>query len=97
MTFDKLFPAGVLKKIPNKPPTEADPVVYAKLFYPDFGWTWYVMSVDPSLVAYCYVEGFEKECGDVSIQELLETKGKLGYPIERDLYWKPKKLSEVRQ
>ena len=41
------------------------------------------------------VEGLEKELGYFSLAELETTKGPLNLPIERDLHWKPTKLSDI--
>ena len=46
---------------------------------------------------YGLVDGLEVELGYFSLRELEEVRGKLGLPIERDLHWTPKPLSEVRQ
>jgi hypothetical protein len=42
------------------------------------------------------VRGHEVELGYFSLRELEEVRGPSGLRIERDLYWKPKPLSEVR-
>lgn len=36
-----------------------------------------------------WVEGFEKEWGYFSLDELAEARGPLGLPIERDLHFVP--------
>ena len=41
---------------------------------------------------YGYVEGFEKEWGCFSLEQLKEVKGPFGLKIERDLYWEPKEV-----
>ncbi|KKK73645.1 hypothetical protein LCGC14_2891750 [marine sediment metagenome] len=41
------------------------------------------------------VDGFEKEYGTFSMQELVEHRGQLGLPIERDIHWKPRPLKEL--
>ena len=43
------------------------------------------------------VAGHEIELGYFSLCELEEAKGPLGLPIERDLYFKPKTLKELKE
>lgn len=74
---------------------EQDPMVIYKFFYPDFDWAWYAIEFDGKDTFYGLVDGFEEELGYFSLSELLSNKGKLGLPIERDLYFKPCRLSEI--
>jgi hypothetical protein len=41
------------------------------------------------------VDGHAKELGYVSLNELMSVRGPMGLPIERDLYWSPKKLGDI--
>ena len=41
------------------------------------------------------VRGFELEWGYFALEELQSVRGPLGLAIERDLYWTPKKWSEI--
>ena len=75
----------------------ADPLVICKFFMPDFHWTWYGIEFDGEDTFFGYVAGDEKELGYFSLSELREMRGKLGCPMERDLYFKPQPLSEVRR
>ncbi len=43
------------------------------------------------------VAGHEFELGYISLSELEQTTGPLGLHIERDLYFKPTPLSEIRK
>lgn len=94
-----LIPKDLLTKIPKLYTSEhdPDPMVWVKLFYPDFSWTWYIIEYDGNDICYGYVEGFENELGYFSLNELRETKGSLGLPIERDRYWQPRRLSELKK
>lgn len=77
---------------------ESNPMCRVKLFTPDSNWTWYVIEYDPETkTAFGYVVGFEAELGYFSLRELEELHGPVGLSIERDLYWEPKPLSEVKQ
>lgn len=74
---------------------EKPPMGRIKLFDPTGSWTWYVNSYDPDRrVAYGRVAGFEKEYGEFAMRELVGFRGRFGLPIERDLWWKPRPLSE---
>ena len=88
-----------LKSVPKIRDTaeEMDPVCRVKLFYPDFNWTWYVIESDGQDECFGLVEGWEVELGSFSLEELFNTKGKLGCPIEMDLYFKPDRLSEIKK
>ena len=70
----------------------------AKLFSPYNGWTWYITEMDP-VTGQCFglVEGFEKEIGYFGLTELAETTVFGGVPaVERDLYWQPMTLGEIK-
>lgn len=58
-----------------------------KFFYPDAAWTWYGVEFDGDDLLFGLVDGFEKELGYFRLSELLENRGKLGLPIERDFYF----------
>lgn len=75
---------------------EADPLVRAKFFFPDFSWTWYAIEFDGKDTFYGFVDGDFPELGYFSLSELLNNRGKYGCPIERDLYFKPCRLSQLR-
>ena len=70
----------------------------AKLFSPYSGWTWYITEMDP-VTGQCFglVDGFEREIGYFDLTELAETTVFGGVPaVERDLYWKPRTLGEIK-
>lgn len=72
-----------------------DPIALVKIFDPGGSWTWYVAAYDPEThEAYGLVDGFEAEVGYFSFDELVEVRSRFRLPLERDLYWTPKKLSE---
>jgi hypothetical protein len=87
------------KQLPALGATEkqADPQVLLKLFTPDSSWTWYVTEFDGKDSFFGLVVGFEIELGYFSLSELEATTGPLGLHVERDLYFKPTPLSEVRK
>ena len=71
-------------------------IALAKFFTPDSNWSWYVTEYDPvERVCFGLVEGFEKELGYFSLDELESIKGPLGLAIERDIYFEPTKLQDL--
>lgn len=74
-----------------------DPVVVCKFFYPDFHWTWYAIEFDGKDTFFGYVAGDFPELGYFTLSELEATRGALGCPIERDMFFAPQPLSEVRK
>ena len=75
---------------------EKDPLVSAKLFNPVGGETWFIIEYDPEAqLAFCYVEGMDvDELGLTSLAEMESLKLPFGLTIERDLHFKPRRLSE---
>ena len=76
--------------------TDADPIVQGKFFTPDGQWTWYAVEFDGDDTFFGLVKGLETEMGYFSLSELQEIRGHLGLPVERDLYFEPKRLSTLR-
>ena len=67
-----------------------------KFFTPDASWTWYATEYDPKeRVFFGLVDGFEKELGYFSLDELESIKGVLGLGIERDLWFEPVPLKAL--
>ena len=74
-------------------------LAHAKLLSPFSQWTWYITEIDPA-TGQCFglVEGLEKEIGYFNLTELAETTVFGGVPaVERDLYWEPKTLGEIKR
>ena len=76
-----------------------DPVIIAKLFNPQGAGTWYATEYDPKAkMFFGYVSIFgdwNDEWGSFSLAELESYKGPWGLGIERDLYWREKRASQV--
>ena len=70
----------------------------AKLFSPYNGWRWYITEWDTETgLCFGLVEGFESELGYFDLTELSEVTVFGGVPaVERDLYWEPQTLDEIR-
>jgi hypothetical protein len=94
----KLIPKALARKLPPLYATEniQNPIVQCKFFYPDFDWTWYGIEFDGDDIFFGFVDGDFPELGYFCLKELLNTRGKLGLSIERDLYFEPCPLSELR-
>ena len=94
----ELMPEEVRERMPGLYKQEKlgpDALAYVKYFTPDSSWTWYAIEFDGEDTFFGLVEGFEKELGYFSLDELRTVKGPMGLPIERDLYWEPKTLREI--
>jgi|SRR5581483_7404342 len=77
---------------------EADPVVYAKFFLPGTNWTWYVtegQEQDDDFLFFGFVIGLESEFGYFLLSELESARAPLGFSVERDVYFKEGKLTDV--
>ena len=100
----KLMTVELGKNIPalraNENAADPDAVLApAKLFSPYNGWRWYVTEWDAETgLCFGLVDGFETELGYFDLTELAETTVFGGIPaIERDLYWTPKTIGEIRR
>ena len=71
-------------------------VAYVKFFTPDGSWTWYATEFDGEDLFFGLVDGQFAELGYFRLSELAEGRGPLGLRIERDRYWEPRTLGEVR-
>jgi hypothetical protein len=74
-----------------------DPVARVKFFTPWTNWTWYATEFDGGDTFFGLVVGHETELGYSSLAELESVSGPAGLKIERDRYFKPTKLSEIRK
>ncbi len=96
----ELFPDSVRKQLPALYSTEheSDPLMIVKFFTPDGAWTWYASEYDgEDELFFGWVDGFEQELGYFSLVELRDARGLFGLPIERDIHFKPTRLSEVKR
>jgi hypothetical protein len=98
----KLLTKEILSKLPplysqeNNP----DPTVWVKFFDPTGSWTWYATEGSQEgddFIFFGLVDGFEEELGNFSLNELSSVRGKFGLGIERDMYFTPKPLSQVKR
>lgn len=70
---------------------DIDPKPVIKLFTPDAGATWLITEADPAdphhLFGLCDLGLGQPELGYVSLAEIRSVRGRLGLPVERDLYF----------
>lgn len=99
--MDDLIPISLRASIPTLYETEdtKDPLCHIKLFTPDSNWTWYVIELfkEDMDTCYGYVQGLENELGYFSLKELRTIKGFLGLAVERDVFFKPTSLSQIKK
>jgi hypothetical protein len=98
----KLLTKEIMSKLPPlySQETNPDPMVHVKFFDPTGSWTWYAIEGSPEdddFIFFGLVQGFEEELGNFSLNELSSIKGRMGLGIERDMYFTPKPLSQVRK
>ena len=95
----RLLTKELRKKLPALGTTDGqeNATVICKFFTPDSSWSWYITEFDQEDTFFGLVVGFEVELGYISLSELEATTGPLGLHVERDLYFKPTPLSEIRK
>lgn len=94
----ELLTKEIRAKLPKLYSTEneKDPMVVCKFFTPWSNWTWYATEFDGQDTFFGYVVGQDCELGYFSLSELQGVNGPFGIGIERDLYFKPQRLSQVK-
>ena len=95
----ELIPKNLLNRIPILYETEEqnNPIAYVKLFLD--GWTWFIteISIDNNICFGYVISPFGAELGYFSLEEIKSIKGSLGIGVERDLSFKPTKLSIIKK
>ena len=95
----KLLTKELLKKLPpigHSIETKEEPQAIVKWFTPNSNWTWYVAEYDPENgMCWGLVDGFEKEFGFFTIDEIQKLKGPLKLPIERDMWFEKCNLNSL--
>ena len=74
-----------------------DAKALVKFFTPDSHWTWYASEFDGKDTFFGLVIGDEIELGYFTLSELESALGPMGLAIERDRYFSPKTLRELRE
>ena len=102
MARQKLLTKALEKKLPPLYAQEKkgdNAIAYAKFFSPYSNWTWYATEYDPETRTFFgLIFGLETELGYFSLDEMEEVRGPAGAQgIERDAYYKPQTLGEIRR
>ena len=104
----KLLTKEIRKKLPKLYAQDGkgnDAIAHVKFFTPWTHWTWWATEGEPVLdddgnevdfTFFGLVNGFEKEVGYWSLGELESVKGPFGLKIERDLYFDPTPVGNLR-
>lgn len=94
----KLLTKADLKKLPPLYSQDGNPdaKAFVKFFTPDSNWTWYASEFDGEDTFFGLVDGFDKELDYFSLSELQSVKGGFGLPVEKDLWFKPAKLTDLK-
>jgi hypothetical protein len=108
----ELLPEELRKQLPPlySQEQEQDPLVICKFFHPLSPWTWYASEGSPvdadgyyntdkekvDFLFFGWVYGDQPELGYFSLSEL-ESVTVMGLGMERDLHFKPMRLSEVKK
>lgn len=78
---------------------KVDPWVVCKFFLPGTYWSWYVLEGEEregEFEFFGLVRGHEIELGYFRLSDLEGIRGPWGLRVERDLYFKKTRLSQVR-
>ena len=95
----KLLTKEIKQKLPPIGTTanQIDPIAIVKFFNPCGIGTWWACEFDPeSRIFFGKADLGFPELGTFSLDELQSYKGPLGLGIERDMYFKPKPLSQCK-
>ncbi len=95
----ELIPKEIKEQIPSLYATENqnNPIIFVKLFLDS--WTWYIteLSIDGDIAFGDVVSSVGAELGYFSLDEIKGIKGSLGIGVERDLEFKPTRLSVIKK
>jgi hypothetical protein len=93
-----LLTEALKKQLPPLYATEQedDPMVICKFFYPDCSMTWYAIEFDGQDIFFGWVDSDCPELGYFTLHEMQQTRSKWGLPIERDSYFQPCRLSQLK-
>lgn len=103
----KLLTDEIRKSLPSLYSSEEDPdpIARVKFLAPWTDWTWYAVEFDGEDLFWGLVCGFERECGYFSLSwqcgyfrlsELESVRGPAELTVERDLYFNPTPLSQLK-
>lgn len=95
----ELLTSKDIKQIPGLYEQEGkgkNALAYVKLFTPDSNFTWYITEYNADeKLCFGLIDGFEKELGYFSLNEIEQIKGSMGLSVERDISFQPTKLKDL--
>lgn len=95
----ELLSISLINKIPplyGQDGKGSNALAFVKLFTPDSNFTWYITELDPEEgLCFGLIDGFEKELGYFSLNEIEQIKGPMGLEVERDVSFQPTKLKNL--
>ena len=97
--MSRLLPDDIARTLPPlyAKENQDDPIVRVKFFTLDSSWTWFVTEFSPEQrLCFGMVHGLDHELGYFSLDELEAVRGPLGLPIERDLSFEHRPLSQCQ-
>ena len=95
----KLMTKEIRKSLPPLYSTDGqgdEVIVRAKYFTPAANWPGYATEFDGDAPFFGLINGFAAELGRFSVKTWEALRGPMGLPIERDRYFTPKTLGEVK-
>jgi hypothetical protein len=99
----KLLTKELRHKLPKLYSTQNIPleekVAICKFFTPDSSWTWYAVEGQDEgddFIFFGWVHGLEKEWGYFSLKDLESVRGPMGLAIERDKWFTPTKIKDIK-
>ena len=97
----KLLTKAIKDKLPKLYETEDvaeyEKVAIVKFFCPWNQWTWYGIEYDGKDIFFGYVVGLDNEYGYFSLSELKSVRAFGGLKIERDKFFEPTKMMDIRR
>lgn len=74
-----------------------DAIAFVKWFDPTSHWTWYATEFDGEDLCFGLIVGDYVRPGYWSLRELQSVRGRFGLGIERDMFFTPTTLKEIRR
>jgi hypothetical protein len=72
-------------------------IAYGKFFTPDANLIWFATEYDPDQrLFFGLVNGIVPELGYFTLDDLESCRGPMGLPVERDFFFKPQTLKDIR-
>ncbi len=95
----KLITEELRKQLPPlySQENEKDPTIICRFFLPLTKWAWYVTEFDGKDTFFGFVSGEYPKLGYFTLSELENAEGPYGLGVERDMFFQPIKLSEVKK